>query len=63
MKLQSLHAFVAGNPPPFNGGRYFVFRELVTACVTGPTDACPNGLPVGNQNTGHLVTVSDWIAN
>ncbi len=30
MKLQSIKTFVAGNPPPHNGGRYFVFVKLVT---------------------------------
>ena len=30
MKLQSLKTFVVGNPPPFNGGRYFIFLKLVT---------------------------------
>jgi galactonate dehydratase len=30
MKLQSIKTFVAGNPPPHYGGRYFVFVKLVT---------------------------------
>jgi galactonate dehydratase len=30
MKLKSIKTFVAGNPPPHNGGRYFVFVKLVT---------------------------------
>ena len=30
MKIQSLKTFVVGNPPPFHGGRYFVFLKLVT---------------------------------
>ena len=30
MKIQSLATFVVGNPPPFNGGRYFIFLKLVT---------------------------------
>jgi galactonate dehydratase len=30
VKLQSIKTFVAGNPPPHNGGRYFVFVKLVT---------------------------------
>jgi galactonate dehydratase len=30
MKLQGIKTFVAGNPPPHNGGRYFVFVKLVT---------------------------------
>jgi L-alanine-DL-glutamate epimerase-like enolase superfamily enzyme len=32
MKLESLRVFVVGNPPPGNGGRYFVFLKLRTAC-------------------------------
>jgi 2-dehydro-3-deoxyphosphogalactonate aldolase len=32
MKLQSVRVFVVGNPPPGNGGRYFVFLKLETAC-------------------------------
>ena len=32
MKIQSLKTFVVGNPPPFHGGRYFIFLKLVTAC-------------------------------
>ncbi len=30
MKIQALKTFVVGNPPPFNGGRYFIFVKLVT---------------------------------
>jgi 2-dehydro-3-deoxyphosphogalactonate aldolase len=30
MKIQGLKTFVVGNPPPFNGGRYFIFLKLVT---------------------------------
>jgi galactonate dehydratase len=32
MKLESVRVFVVGNPPPGNGGRYFVFLKLRTAC-------------------------------
>ncbi len=32
MKLDSVKVFVVGNPPPGNGGRYFVFLKLKTAC-------------------------------
>jgi 2-dehydro-3-deoxyphosphogalactonate aldolase len=30
MKLQDITTFVVGNPPPSNGGRYFVFVKLTT---------------------------------
>ena len=30
MKLAGIRTFVVGNPPPHNGGRYFVFVKLVT---------------------------------
>ncbi len=30
MKIQGLKTFVVGNPPPFNGGRYFIFLKLIT---------------------------------
>ncbi len=32
MKIQTLKTFVVGNPPPYHGGRYFIFLKLVTAC-------------------------------
>ena len=31
MKLRDIRTFVVGNPPPHNGGRYFVFVKLTTA--------------------------------
>ncbi|MGH8270604.1 MAG: mandelate racemase/muconate lactonizing enzyme family protein, partial [Steroidobacteraceae bacterium] len=31
MKLREIRTFVVGNPPPHNGGRYFVFAKLATA--------------------------------
>ncbi len=31
MKLRDIRTFVVGNPPPHNGGRYFVFCRLTTA--------------------------------
>ncbi len=31
MKLRDIRSFVVGNPPPHNGGRYFVFAKLTTA--------------------------------
>ena len=30
MKLKDIQTFVVGNPPPHNGGRYFVFVKLTT---------------------------------
>jgi 2-dehydro-3-deoxyphosphogalactonate aldolase len=30
MKLADIKTFVVGNPPPHNGGRYFVFVKLIT---------------------------------
>src|ERR1700761_2850864 len=32
MKLENVKVFVAANPPPGYGGRYFVFLKLKTAC-------------------------------
>lgn len=32
MKLASIETFVVGNPPPKQGGNYFLFVKLVTAC-------------------------------
>ena len=31
MKLREIQTFVVGNPPPHNGGRYFVFARLTSA--------------------------------
>src|SRR5690348_13564476 len=31
MKLREIRTFVVGNPPPHDGGRYFVFTKLTTA--------------------------------
>ena len=31
MKLREIRTFVVGNPPPHNGGRYFIFAKLATA--------------------------------
>jgi galactonate dehydratase len=31
VKLRDIRTFVVGNPPPHNGGRYFVFAKLTTA--------------------------------
>ena len=30
MKISGLKTFVVGNPPPYHGGRYFIFVKLVT---------------------------------
>jgi galactonate dehydratase len=30
VKIQGLETFVVGNPPPYHGGRYFIFVKLVT---------------------------------
>lgn len=30
MKIAGLKTFVVGNPPPYNGGRYFIFLKLIT---------------------------------
>ncbi|WP_448955946.1 mandelate racemase/muconate lactonizing enzyme family protein [Labrys neptuniae] len=32
MKLDKIETFVAANPPPRHGGRYFIFIRLTTAC-------------------------------
>jgi galactonate dehydratase len=32
MKIADLKTFVVGNPPPYTGGRYFIFLKLTTAC-------------------------------
>ena len=40
MKLTDIKTFVVGNPPPHNGGRYFVFVKLTTdGNVTGVGEA------------------------
>jgi 2-dehydro-3-deoxyphosphogalactonate aldolase len=40
MKLKDISTFVVGNPPPHNGGRYFVFVRIATdANVTGIGEA------------------------
>jgi galactonate dehydratase len=31
VKLSDIRTFVVGNPPPHNGGRYFIFAKLATA--------------------------------
>jgi 2-dehydro-3-deoxyphosphogalactonate aldolase len=32
MKIAELKTFIVGNPPPYAGGRYFIFLKLKTAC-------------------------------
>ncbi len=32
MKIAGLETFIVGNPPPYFGGRYFIFLKLTTAC-------------------------------
>jgi L-alanine-DL-glutamate epimerase-like enolase superfamily enzyme len=32
MKIAGLKTFIVGNPPPHEGGRYFIFLKLATAC-------------------------------
>jgi galactonate dehydratase len=40
MKLTDIETFVVGNPPPHNGGRYFVFAKVTTdGNVTGVGEA------------------------
>jgi len=44
MKLQDIRTFVVGNPPPGNGGRYFVFAKLTTdgnVCGVGEAYCVP----------------------
>ena len=31
MKITGLKTFIVGNPPPYNGGWYFIFLKLVTS--------------------------------
>lgn len=51
MKLKDIRTFVVGNPPPSNGGRYFVFVKLTTdGNVSGVGEAY--GVPF----EPHLVT-------
>jgi galactonate dehydratase len=36
MKVTGLKTFVVGNPPPYTGGRYFIFVQILTdAGITG----------------------------
>lgn len=32
MKISDVEVFVVGNPPPYFGGRYFIFVKVTTAC-------------------------------
>ena len=31
MKITGLKTFIVGNPPPYNGGRYFIFVKLTAS--------------------------------
>jgi galactonate dehydratase len=31
MKVTELKTFVVGNPPPYHGGRYFIFLKVATS--------------------------------
>lgn len=54
MKLQDIRTFVVGNPPPHNGGRYFIFARLTTADgVTGVGEAY--GVPFHPQQVARLI--------
>jgi 2-dehydro-3-deoxyphosphogalactonate aldolase len=54
MKLQEIRTFVVGNPPPHNGGRYFIFAKLTTADgVTGIGEAY--GVPFEPHHVARLI--------
>jgi galactonate dehydratase len=54
MKLQEIRTFVVGNPPPHNGGRYFIFARLATADgVTGVGEAY--GVPFDPHHVARLI--------
>jgi 2-dehydro-3-deoxyphosphogalactonate aldolase len=54
MKLQEIRTFVVGNPPPHNGGRYFIFAKLVTADgVAGIGEAY--GVPFDPHQVARLI--------
>jgi 2-dehydro-3-deoxyphosphogalactonate aldolase len=54
MKLQEIRTFVVGNPPPHNGGRYFIFAKLTTADgMTGIGEAY--GVPFDPQQVARLI--------
>ncbi|MGH8200043.1 MAG: mandelate racemase/muconate lactonizing enzyme family protein [Steroidobacteraceae bacterium] len=54
MKLQEIRTFVVGNPPPHNGGRYFIFAKLMTADgITGIGEAY--GVPFEPHQVARLI--------
>ena len=54
MKLQEIRTFVVGNPPPHNGGRYFIFGRLTSADgVTGVGEAY--GVPFDPHQVARLI--------
>ena len=54
MKLHEIRTFVVGNPPPHNGGRYFVFAKLTTADgATGVGEAY--GVPFEPHHVARLI--------
>ena len=54
MKLRDIRTFVVGNPPPHNGGRYFVFAKLTTADgVEGIGEAY--GVPFDPHHVARLI--------
>ena len=54
MKLGEIRTFVVGNPPPHNGGRYFVFAKLTTADgIEGVGEAY--GVPFGPHQVARLI--------
>jgi 2-dehydro-3-deoxyphosphogalactonate aldolase len=54
MKLREIRTFVVGNPPPHNGGRYFVFAKLTTSDgVSGVGEAY--GVPFDPHHVAKLI--------
>jgi galactonate dehydratase len=54
LKLREIRTFVVGNPPPHNGGRYFVFAKLTTADgICGVGEAY--GVPFQPQQVARLL--------
>jgi galactonate dehydratase len=54
MKLQEIRTFVVGNPPPHNGGRYFIFARVTTADgITGVGEAY--GVPFDPHHVARLL--------
>jgi 2-dehydro-3-deoxyphosphogalactonate aldolase len=54
MKLQGIRTFVVGNPPPHNGGRYFIFVKLTTGDgISGVGEAY--GVPFDPHHVAKLI--------